>query len=561
MPNKLWLLFLLCIHCGRIGFDVTDSPTPNNNCTSDQDCAGGRCDLSQDPPVCLQLASCGNGSLDANEGCDDGNLENSDGCNSACALETGQACSQDQDCATGQCDTSTGQCVDSQNCQGCSVNGTCFSANEAHPTNSCLLCDPSASTSDWQNATAGTPCSGGGLCDGNGVCNALSTSSLANGFLNDNDLFGNDISFFQDTMVVGAPSQSFVSNTGKAFLYQRLANGNWSMLDANPLAGGMQFLEASDGINTDLFGQSVSISGNYVAVGALFATTSVGSDRGAVYVYEKDSNNVWSEAIKLESPRPSTAQFDNFGSEVMIDGDRLFVSEPWPQGFVHYYERTAGTWTFKQSLQPNEINNNDRFGFSFAVDGDLLLVASPAFSGGGDIGIVYLYTFSNGNWTGEQELDRGSVSGDYFGISVALEGQTAVVGACQSDGSSHVGPGYVKVYNLENGIIEVATLSRGAQAVIGDGFGFSVDIRNGLIAVGSVFEDTAGFSDAGAAYMFQPFQPNNYSLSHIFLSPDASDNDAFGFACNLAGDQSVFCSAIYESSIGINQGRVYQFGY
>ncbi|QQR90826.1 MAG: hypothetical protein IPJ88_03570 [Myxococcales bacterium] len=555
----LVLLCYLC-GCGRLGFEAM--PPFEGACRSDQDCPDGRCDLSQDPPICVTLDGCGNGTVDTGEACDDGNQTDGDGCDSSCALEANQVCTNDSDCASGQCNTTTGQCVVSQSCQGCEINGTCFDTSEVNPTNACLFCDPSLASDSWQSASAGTTCSGGGTCDGNGVCNALSTSFLANGFLGDNDVLGSAIAISQDLMVVGAPSQDFYPNSGKAFIYQQLANETWSMLDADPLSGGMQYLVASDSTIGNLFGGSVSISGDDIAVGAYRASTSQGPNRGAVYMFGRDVDGVWSETVKLESPRASTSPYDDFGRKIIVDGDRLFVGESWPIGYLHYYERTAGTWTFKQSLQASNAQNNDRFAFAFAVEGNTLIIGAPGFSNGSDRGIVYRYSYVNGSWGSEQELDRGDQDGDIFGVAVALEGDLAVIGAAETDdGYTYVGPGYVRLYRLGTTATELATLTKPDQSNLGEGFGLSVDIRNGLILIGSPFDETTGYQRAGAAFLFQPLSSTSYALSHVFVSPNTGPDDRFAETCSFATGQSLFCACPYEFITGQNEGRVYRFDY
>jgi cysteine-rich repeat protein len=73
-------------------------------CASDADCASNRCNTVAAPPVCAPPVGCGNGLLEAGEGCDDGNNMNGDGCTTACEIEDGSPCATDGECASGVCD-------------------------------------------------------------------------------------------------------------------------------------------------------------------------------------------------------------------------------------------------------------------------------------------------------------------------------------------------------------------------------------------------------------------------------------------------------------------------
>jgi len=88
---------------------ASDCKLPNGQpCDDDSDCSSGVCDPTSG--VCEEANRCGNGRLEANEGCDDGNVANNDGCSTFCLIEDGEPCDEDDDCASGTCDPQTGTC-------------------------------------------------------------------------------------------------------------------------------------------------------------------------------------------------------------------------------------------------------------------------------------------------------------------------------------------------------------------------------------------------------------------------------------------------------------------
>ena len=179
--------------------------------------------------------------------------------------------------------------------------------------------------------------------------------------------FGNDVSTDGQRAVFG----SFLDDdkgqySGSAYVFE------------HALAGWVQSakLTASDGAPSDNFGQSVSVHGDIVAVGAP-NDQDFGFVSGAVYVFELVGPN-WVETAKLTSPAQGGA--DAMGFDVAVSNGIVFAGAPGAgaqsQGQVYAYEKIGGVWTLKATLGHSGATVADRFGISVDVDGDLVAIGA-----------------------------------------------------------------------------------------------------------------------------------------------------------------------------------------
>ena len=103
-------------------------------------------------------------------------------------------------------------------------------------------------------------------------------------------------------------------------------------------------------------------------------------------------------------------------------------------------------WTQTQKLTASDAQVGDKFGFSVAISGDVAVVgAFTEDSSGSDAGAAYLFESSGGVWTQVAQLTASDAqSGDRFGVSVAVSGGVAVVGAwLENSGGSNAGAAYI----------------------------------------------------------------------------------------------------------------------
>ena len=238
------------------------------------------------------------------------------------------------------------------------------------------------------------------------------------------DLFGLSVAVSGDSAVVGALKPDFpVTNPGAAYVFQRDQGGadNW---------GEVVKLTASDAGAGDLFGVNVAVSGGTAVVGALHEDAG-GSEAGAAYVFQRDEGGAdnWGEVTKLTA---SDAQAgDNFGNSVAVSGDTAVVaafledaggSEP---GAAYVFQRNEGgadNWGEVKKLTASDAEAGDLFGRSVAVSGDTAVVgAYQEDSGGVAAGAAYVFdllpkptptTTPTATPTPTKQPDPGDTDGD-----------------------------------------------------------------------------------------------------------------------------------------------------
>jgi hypothetical protein len=183
-------------------------------------------------------------------------------------------------------------------------------------------------------------------------------------------------------------------------------------------------LEGSDTVAGNQFGDAVAISGTTAVVGALRHAMYA----GRAYVFTETAGR-WKQAAELKGS--DTVASDFFGVSVAISGTTAVVGAPYHEGDAgraYVFTKTAaGVWKQTAELKGSDTVANDWFGISVAVSG------TTAVAGAAVIGWAYVFTKTAAGWKQAAEL-KGSdtvhgTTRDYFGISVAVSGTTAVVGA------------------------------------------------------------------------------------------------------------------------------------
>jgi FG-GAP repeat len=261
-------------------------------------------------------------------------------------------------------------------------------------------------------------------------------------------------------------------------------------------------LTASDGVTNFYFGSSVAISGNTAVVGA-----PGGYDvPGAAYVFV-NSGGVWQQTAKLVPE--SSAEYDLFGESVAIDGNLIVVGGPAVEvgpseyGAAFLFVGSGSNWRSAGALVPSDVFENG-FGDSVAISGDTVVVGRPG--GGNDCGppgAIYLYVNPVGHEDTITETailtqSDGQTCGE-LGTSVAISGSTVLGGAPFTYGQEGTAYVFVEPQNGWTSMTQTAKLVA-SNIVSSDHFGTSVALSaNGKTALAGA----PGFYDPqGAAYVF-----------------------------------------------------------
>jgi hypothetical protein len=291
--------------------------------------------------------------------------------------------------------------------------------------------------------------------------------------------------------------------------------------------GQLAELIASNGAAGDQFGYSVAISGNTAVVGAPFASK-IGNENGAAYAFVKGGSG-WAQVAELNA-----VTFKKLGTSVAIsdDGRTIAVGAPPDEtgGAVYIFVEPATGWadmTPTAELLP--VHPVDDFGLSVAIgQGGSVVIAGSR--GGG----VFLYKEPATGWANTSQptavLARPA-GADYFGSSVAIDGNTVVAG----DPGYSFASGAAFVYILRPGmrtipLLATLTASDGVEA---DNLGVSVGISGNTVVAGA----NGTNSLAGAVYVF--VQPTggwaNMTQTAELTAPTAGET-SLGYSVAIVGN-------------------------
>ena len=233
----------------------------------------------------------------------------------------------------------------------------------------------------------------------------------------------------------------------------------------------------------------------------------------------------------------NTGAEDFFGTSVAVSGDTLVVGAPQESssgrgvdadqqdehaqrsGAAYVFVRDGEGWTQQAYLKAGNAEEEDRFGESVAISGDTIVVGAP-YQGGpyalAESGAAYVFVRREGRWTEQAYLKASNGDpGDAFGESVAISGDTIVVGArweasagvgptADSSDNSAIGAGAAYVFVRHDSTWSERAYLKPSVSGEGHAFGASVAIAGSVIAVGAPQEPGAGpdIFGSGAAYVF-----------------------------------------------------------
>ena len=426
------------------------------------------------------------------------------------------------------------------------------------------------------------------------------------------DFFGCSVAVSGDTVVIGAygeasnatsvdgdDTDNSASSSGAAYVFAR-SGSTWTQ---------QAYLKASNAGSGDYFGYSVAVSGNTTVIGAYRESSNATSisgdgidnsatDSGAAYVFTR-SGSIWTQDAYLKASNAEAN--DSFGNSVAVSGDTVVIgayredsnattvggdgenNSAVASGAAYVFARSGSTWTQEAYLKASNAEANDNFGSSVAVSGDTAVIgaigeASNATTVGGNgtdnsavaSGAAYVFTRSGSTWTQEAYL-KASNSGafDLFGDSVAVSGDTAVIGAFREDSNattiggdgtdnSATDSGAAYVFTRSGSTWTQQTYLKAVNSGMDDHFGSSVAVSGDTAVIGAIGAASNTITDggngtnnlaalSGAAYVFTGLglaapmiavTGNNVNIPHGDTTPSATDFTDFGHVAVLNGQVS-----------------------
>lgn len=270
------------------------------------------------------------------------------------------------------------------------------------------------------------------------------TAKLAPDDGDDGDLFGSAVALDGDTALIGARQDEDPASAGSAYVFER-TDGGWEQ--AAKLVPDTISARA-------LLGWSVTVAGETALVGAPRNSTGGGDDVGSVFVFEPGQAG-WEQQATLSPGDVSGGAL--FGTAVAAAGDIAVVGAAGTQepngdqaGTAYIFERTDdGSWTRTDRLVPDDGDDGDLFGSSVAIGGETAVISAVGDEdpNGADAGSTYVFEGSGEGWTQTAKLapDDGT-EGEEFGWAVAIENETALIGARRTDQPSREEAGAAYIF-------------------------------------------------------------------------------------------------------------------
>lgn len=352
----------------------------------------------------------------------------------------------------------------------------------------------------------------------------------------DNSFFGSAVALQGPLALIGADGEN--SFQGAVYLFTK-TSGVWNE---------GQKLTASDGLPGDEFGYRVALApGTFVAT-AFSATVNGVVAQGSAYVFT-ETGGTWSESQKLTAS--DGGLFDNFGASVALSGQLLVigangatVGNNAAQGAAYVFVKANGLWVEMQKLTADDGAAFDNYGLSVALQGTTIIVGSPraTVGGNGAQGAAYVYTMSNGVWSLSQKLTASDgAANDSFGESVALDRGTALIGAYNATVEGRFGQGAAYVYSGTNGTLSETQKLTASDGAAGDNFGNAVALSGSKALIGADVATVNGHTSQGKAYLFDR-RGGSWSQLETLTSSDGTTDDFFGAALALSGSTALVSS-------------------
>ncbi len=324
-----------------------------------------------------------------------------------------------------------------------------------------------------------------------------------------------------------------------------------------------QKITASDGKAGDKFGNSVSISGDYAIVGT-GEDLDEWRDQGSAYIFYH-SGGSWVQQAKLTVNDEEYG--DEFGNSVSISGDYAIVAnylddigENEDQGSAYIFHRVGNTWVQQAKLTANDGNLLDHFGSSVSISGNYAIVgADKKLMENDNQGAAYVFHRSGSTWTQQAKLlaDNGATGG-FFGNSVSISGDFAIVGAYLDDAGGNYNQGSAYIFHRsENSWTQQAKLTA-FDGDDSDFFGSSVSISRDYAIVGAYLDRVGINGNQGSAYIFH-FTGSSWIQETKITAGDGKGHDNFGNSVSISGDYAIVGAFLSDNEENFHQGSAYVF--
>lgn len=367
--------------------------------------------------------------------------------------------------------------------------------------------------------------------------------------------FGQSVAVDGDLVVVGAPfsARAGFANAGAAYVFRRSA-GQWLLL---------RVLLAPDARADANFGVAVRVSGDDVFVGAP-GMPGPGYQERAGVVYSFAGVSTPAPVVRsFGSPFPTAGAL--LGGSLAIDATHLVAgaSDDAPAGVPHgsalLFARSGALLTPLQRLVPPDGAAGDGFGVSVAIDGATLVVGAPDHNVSEGAGYVFVASGPSYAFQAKVEQPDGPFA-EIAGESIAIVGDEVLLGAPLDDIAPNRAQGSVRRYVRSGSAWSQAPLLQTGDGAAFEAFGIAVGATESRIAIGAYLDDTlAAGDDAGSVTIYAKDGAGGWRREARLEQSDAISQDRFGASVAMRDDELLAGSYFNVVDDQLNRGAVYAF--
>ncbi len=361
------------------------------------------------------------------------------------------------------------------------------------------------------------------------------------------DIFGAYVAAWSDRIAVGGIFHEHGAGgvrSGAAYVFEDTGSG-WEQTAE---------LLASDGDADDNFGRP-GLRGRLLLLGAS-ADESIGPASGSAYAFTVAGGH-WSETQKLVPEDAGDNHYANLGKCLAISGRFAAIGAPADgrasEGAVYVFETVGGDWRQVDRIVPFEAAPEGHVGTSILMSGNVIVAGAPETGGCVPAaGEAFVIERVQGVWVATQRLCHQSPrSGDWFGRSVAVSGQTIAIGAPYQDGLA----GAVHLFERHGSEwVETQELKTGLP---GTQFGSSISLWGNLMVIGSAYAP-GETQQSGAAWLCERVG-TRWRIKQKIDAPDGQPLDLFGYHVSLSSSVAVVGAPNAEVAGAPWMGAAYVF--
>jgi hypothetical protein len=363
--------------------------------------------------------------------------------------------------------------------------------------------------------------------------------------------FGYSVSVSGDYAVIGTYNDDTNNGFGSAYIFQKVGD---SWIEQEKLI-------PTDGATDASFGQSVSISGDFVVIGA-HKDDDNGSESGSAYVFHRVGTN-WVEQVKLTAFDGN--EDDRFGYTVSINGDNIVVGAvhdsdiDFFSGSAYIFQRYDTLWLNIQKISASDVLPFERFGQSVSISGNYIVVGKPGDDvNGGGSGSAYIFQKVGDLWYEQTKIiPSDGTQGDAFGTSVSISESDILIGALGVgvySPSDYRGAAYIFQRSGSIWIEQEKIIP--SYSSYNSRFGHSVSISGDYAVIGAPWDDVYG-NQSGSSFIFN--RSGNYWTEEIKLIPsDGATLNEFGRSVSISENNVIIGSPDWYITDGFGSAYIFQ---